>query len=58
MRHRHRTLSSRLFVSFVGAILLSMATSALVVVTTRPEPITGAEAVARGCRIRYARERR
>lgn len=33
--------------SFVGAILLAMATSALVVVTTRPEPITGAEAVAR-----------
>jgi two-component system OmpR family sensor kinase len=47
MRHRHRTLRSRLFVSFVGAILLAMATSALVVVTTRPEPIVGAEAVAR-----------
>ncbi len=44
---RHRTLRSRLFLWFVGAILLAMATSALVVVTTRPDPVTGVETVAR-----------
>src|SRR5260370_21019561 len=44
---RYRTLRSRLFTWFVGAILLAMLTSALVVATTRPEPVTGAEAVAR-----------
>jgi signal transduction histidine kinase len=54
MRHRHRTLRSRLFVSFVGAILVAMATSALVVVTTRPEPIIGAEAVARNVATRLS----
>jgi len=54
MRHRHRTLRSRLFVSFLGAILLAMATSALVVVTTRPEPITGADAVARNVAARLS----
>ena len=46
MRHHSRTLRSRLFSWFVGAIVLAMATSALVVFTTRPEPITGAEAMA------------
>jgi signal transduction histidine kinase len=45
---RHRSLRARLFWWFVGAILLAMATSSLVVATTRPEPMTGAEAVARG----------
>lgn len=47
MRRRHRTLRSRLFLWFVAAILLAMATSALVVVTTRPDPVTGVETVAR-----------
>jgi two-component system, OmpR family, sensor kinase len=46
MRHG-RTLRSRLLWWFLGAIALAMLTSALVVVTTRPEPITGAEAMAR-----------
>jgi len=52
--HPHRSLRSRLFVSFVGAILLAMATSALVVVTTRPEPVTGTEVVARNVAARLA----
>src|SRR5580700_6309415 len=54
MRRRHRPLRSGLFASFVGAILLAMATSALVVVTTRPEPLTGAEAAARNVAVRLA----
>src|SRR5579884_342444 len=44
---RDRTLRSRLFSWFVGAILLAIATSALVVFTTSPEPVTGPEAMAR-----------
>jgi signal transduction histidine kinase len=51
---RHRSLRSRLFSWFVGAIVLAMATSALVVFTTRPEPITGAEALARNVGVRLA----
>ncbi len=41
-----RTLSSRLFSWFFGAIVLAIVTSALVVGTTRPEAGTGVEAVA------------
>jgi two-component system OmpR family sensor kinase len=51
---RRRTLRSRLFSWFLGAILLAMATSALVVVTTRPDPVTGAESVARNMATRLA----
>ncbi len=51
---RHRTLRSRLFMWFLGAILLAMATSALVVVTTRPDPVTGVEGVARNVATRLA----
>jgi signal transduction histidine kinase len=39
-------LRSRLFWWFVAAILLAMGTSSLVMVTTRPEPVTGAESMA------------
>jgi signal transduction histidine kinase len=48
MRRHHgpRTLRSRLFSWFVGSILLAMGASALVAFTTKPEAITGAEAVA------------
>jgi signal transduction histidine kinase len=45
MRRPH-SLRSRLFRWFFGAIVLAMVTSGLVVSTTRPEPITGAEALA------------
>ena len=45
MRRPH-SLRSRLFRWFFGAIVLAMVTSGLVVSTTRPEPITGAEAMA------------
>jgi signal transduction histidine kinase len=51
---RHRTLRSRLFMWFLAAILLAMATSALVVVTTRPEPVTSVETVARNVAARLA----
>jgi signal transduction histidine kinase len=43
--HRPRTLRARLFVWFVGAILLAIATSSFVGFAARPEPITGAEAM-------------
>src|SRR5450432_2391883 len=48
---RHRSLRARLFSWFFGAIVLAMVTramvtSALVVSTTRPEPIAGAEVLA------------
>jgi len=46
MRRPH-SLRSRLFRWFFGAIVLAMVTSGLVVSTTRPEPITGAEILAR-----------
>jgi two-component system, OmpR family, sensor kinase len=52
MHRRSRTLRSRLFTWFVGAIVMAMATSALVVVTTRPEPATGAEAMAQNVSLR------
>jgi signal transduction histidine kinase len=45
MRRPH-SLRSRLFRWFFGAIVLAMVTSGLVVSTTRPEPIAGAEAMA------------
>ncbi len=45
MRRPH-SLRSRLFRWFFGAIVLAMVTSGFVVSTTRPEPITGAEALA------------
>ena len=44
---RHRTLRSRLLSWFVGAILLAMLTSSLVVLATRPEQGNVAELVAR-----------
>jgi signal transduction histidine kinase len=53
MRRPH-SLRSRLFRWFVGAILLAMLTSGLVVSTTRPEPITGAEALAHNVATRLA----
>jgi signal transduction histidine kinase len=53
MRRPH-SLRSRLFRWFVGAILLAMVTSGLVVTTTRPEPITGAEALAHNVAFRLA----
>jgi len=43
----HRTLRSRLFSWFVGAILLALLTGSLVAFTTRPETGSGAEAMAR-----------
>jgi signal transduction histidine kinase len=53
MRRTH-SLRSRLFRWFFGAIVLAMATSGLVVSTTRPEPITGAEALAHNVATRLA----
>ncbi len=47
MMRRPRTLRSRLFSWFVGAILLAMLTSSLVVFATRPEQGNVADAVAR-----------
>jgi two-component system OmpR family sensor kinase len=52
--HRPRTLRSRLFTWFLGAILLAILTSTLVVATTRPEPSTGIEAMARNVSGRLA----
>ncbi len=43
---RHRSLRSRLFSWFFGAIVLAMITSAFVVSTARPEPPAGAELLA------------
>jgi hypothetical protein len=53
MRRPH-TLRSRLFFWFVGAIVLAMFTSAMVVSTARPESTTGAEALARNVADRLA----
>jgi signal transduction histidine kinase len=53
MRRPH-SLRSRLFRWFFGAILLAMLTSGLVVSTTRPEPVTGAEALAHNVATRLA----
>jgi signal transduction histidine kinase len=49
-----RTLRSRLFSWFFGAILLAISTSALVVGTTRPEGTSGVEAAARHMAARLA----
>jgi two-component system OmpR family sensor kinase len=51
----YRTLRSRLFSWFVGAILLAIVTGSLVGLTTRPEPLSGAEAMARHLGDRFAR---
>ena len=53
MRRPH-SLRSRLFRWFFGAILLTMLTSGLVIATTRPEPISGAEAMAHNVSARLA----
>ena len=53
-RRRSRTLRSRLFSWFVGAIVLAMATSALVGFTTRPDAVTGAEAMAQNVSLHLA----
>jgi two-component system sensor histidine kinase CpxA len=53
--HRPRTLRFRLFSWFVGAILLAMLTSSLVVLATRPEQGNVAEAVARNMSAELAR---
>jgi signal transduction histidine kinase len=45
--HRPRTLRSRLFLWFAGAILLAILASVLAFYTTRPDSVTGAEAMAR-----------
>src|ERR1700722_8817415 len=52
--HRPRSLRSRLFSWFFGAILLTILTSALVVATTRPEPSNGVEVMARNMGTRLA----
>jgi signal transduction histidine kinase len=52
--HRPRTLRSRLFWWFFGTILLAILTVPLVVIGTRPEPITGAEIMARNVGTRLA----
>jgi len=45
--HRPRTLRSRLLWWFLGGILLALMAGALVSFGTRPDPVTGAEAMAR-----------
>jgi signal transduction histidine kinase len=51
---RPRTLRSRLFTWFFGAIALAILTSALVGIVTRPEPTSGAEVMARTVGARLA----
>jgi signal transduction histidine kinase len=51
---RPRTLRSRLFFWFVGAILLAILTTVLVAGSTRPEAVTGAEAMAHNVSTRLA----
>jgi signal transduction histidine kinase len=51
---RHRSLRSRLFSWFFGAIVLALLTGALVVSTTRPEPVAGAELLAHNVGARLA----
>ncbi len=53
-RHRHRTLRSRLFLWFLGAILLAMLTTGLIFRTTSPDPVNGVDSVARNVAIRLA----
>jgi hypothetical protein len=50
----HRTLRSRLFSWFVGAILLAILTGSLVGITTRPEPFGAAEAMAQHLAMHFA----
>src|SRR3984957_19477347 len=45
--HRPRTLRSRIFFWFVGVILLAIGTTVLVGLVVRPDPVTGAAAIAR-----------
>ena len=52
--NRSRTLRSRILVWFVGAILLAILTSAVVGLSTRPDSVTGAEAMARNVGTRLA----
>jgi two-component system OmpR family sensor kinase len=56
MIHGQRTLRSRLFSWFVGAIFLAIVTSALVVGTTRPEGTSGVEAAAHHMASRLAND--
>jgi two-component system, OmpR family, sensor kinase len=51
---RPRTLRSRLFTWFFGAIALAILTSALVGIATRPEPASGADIMARNVGARLA----
>jgi two-component system OmpR family sensor kinase len=53
---RPRTLRSRLFSWFVGAILLAITTTALVASRTRPESVLGLEAMARHIADRLTRD--
>jgi signal transduction histidine kinase len=52
--HRPRTLRSRLFWWFFGAIFLTILTGTFVVMGTRPEPVTGTEIMARNVGARLA----
>ena len=52
--HRPRTLRSRLLSWFLSGILLALMAGALVTVGTRPDPVTGAEAMARNIATRLA----
>jgi signal transduction histidine kinase len=52
--HRPRTLRSRLFFWFFGAVLLSILTSAVVGISTHPEAVTGADAMAHNVGVRLA----
>jgi signal transduction histidine kinase len=52
--HGPRTLRYRLFSWFFGAILIAILTGTLVVIGTHPEPITGAEIMARNVGARLA----
>jgi signal transduction histidine kinase len=56
MMRGHRTLRSRLFSWFVGAIFLAIFTSSLIVGTTRPEGTRGVEAAAHHMATRLARD--
>src|SRR5579884_204408 len=51
---RPRTLRSRLFAWFFGAILLAIAAGILVFSGTGPQPVTGADAMARNVAARLA----
>ncbi len=51
---RPRTLRSRLFSWFLGAIVLAIGASAAVAATTRPDPVSGVETMARNVSARLA----